>query len=211
MRDKIYGKIGLWAELLLGAVLLITVLQHYLPRTERMYEMTFLSNMAGAAVLLGDGLLGIFKKRSLPPWMQFPVITALLVVVLITVGCTLSGYKAFGLGGGMAFLHIINPVGAVLWFILWGGAAKGSWKQCFTAPLFCMAYLVFDWLRSFWAGRYVYGLLPIDKMTLPLTLLAGAAAYLGLLLLCALLLASGKGVLFHLRKREKIVKSCNYF
>ncbi len=202
MRDKAHEKIGLGAELLLGAVLLSTVLQHYLPRPAHMYEMTFLSNMAGAAVLLGDGLLRLFNKRRLPSWVQFPVITALLTVVLITVGCTLSGYKAFGLRGGMAFLHVINPAGAVLWFILWGEAAKGSWKQCLIAPLFCMAYLIFDWLRSFWTGRYVYGLLPIDKMTLPLTLLAGAAAYLGLLLLCALLLALGKGVLLLFRRRK---------
>lgn len=206
MRGKAYEKIGLGAELLLGAVLLSTVLQHYLPRPARMYEMTFLSNMAGAALFLGDGLLRLFNKRRLPSWVQFPAITALLTVVLITVGCTLSGYKAFGLGGGMAFLHVINPAGAVLWFILWGEAAKGSWKQCFTAPVFCMAYLIFDWLRSFWTGRYVYGLLPIDKMTLPLTLLAGAAAYAGLLLLCALLLALGKGALLLLgEKKGKIL------
>lgn len=202
MRSKAYEKIGLGAELLLGAVLLVTVLQHYLPRPERMYEMTFLSNMAGAAVLLGDGLLRLFGRKGLPSWIQFPVVTALLAVVLITVGCTLSGYKTFGLGGGMAFLHSINPVGAVLWFILWGKGAEGPWKQCFTAPLFCMAYLVFDWIRSFWTGQYVYGLLPIDKMTPPLTLLAGAAAYLGLLLLCALLLALGKGVLLLFGKEK---------
>lgn len=186
-------RIGLWAELGLGLVLGITALQHYVPLPRRMYEMTFLSNMLGGTGLVLDSLLRLRKKRGLPGWLLLTLTTALLVVVLITVGCTLTGYRPFGLTVGMAFLHVLNPLGAVLWFVLWGPEQKLPGKQVFLAPGFSMAYLLFDWLRSLRVGRYVYGLLPISKMTPPLLLLAALTAYLGLLLLSTPLLLGHRG------------------
>lgn len=194
----------------LGLLLLITSLGHYLHIPERMYEMTFLSNALGGVLFLGDGVLRLLalgrrKTWGLPPLVLATETLALLVVVLITVGCTVTGYKNFGLTGSMAFLHVLNPILTVVWFLLsglWECSERGEpwkkivlpWKQVFFAPAFCMGYLVFDWLRSLRVGRYVYGLLPIGRMTLPLTLLAGLIAYAGLTLLAVLLAAGQRGI-----------------
>ena len=175
-------------ELTIGLLLLVTALYTYIPQAQFMYELTFLSNTAGAVVFLCGGICGIAKRKQLPNVLFLIEAVTISVVFLISVGGTLSGIAHFNFSGGMFFLHVINPLLVVGFYLFAKGEKQLKPRQIFLAPSFLTAYLLFDYIRFLCLGEFVYGLFPKDMMNVLFAVLIGLGAYV---------LAQGLGGFFH--------------
>ena len=51
--------------------MLVSALYTYIPKSQYMYELTFISNMAGAGLLLSDAIYASVKRKWLPSVLFF--------------------------------------------------------------------------------------------------------------------------------------------
>lgn len=165
-------------EFIVGLLLLVSALFTYIPQAQYMYELTFISNIAGAAVFLADAVIGTVMHRELPRVLFLTEAVTIGIVFLISVGGTLSGLAHFNFNGGMFFLHVINPLLVIGFYLFIKGEKTVRLNNLLLSPCFVMLYLLFDYIRFRLTGSFVYGLLPGDEMSLLTALLIGLAAYL---------------------------------
>lgn len=168
-------------ELLLGIMLISTALYTYIPQPEFMYEMTFLSNTAGGLLLIVSAIVGFAGKKELPRVLFLIETVAISVVFLISVGCTATGLAEFNFSGGMIFLHVINPLLTLIFYLLAKGEKERKPQKFLPAPAFVTAFLIFDYIRFLITGKLAYGLFPPEKLSVPVALIVGivTAALLG--------------------------------
>ncbi|MGN0669993.1 MAG: hypothetical protein ACI4JZ_05535, partial [Oscillospiraceae bacterium] len=155
-----------------------TALYTYIPQAQFMYELTFLSNTAGGLVFLCDGILRIAKRKQLPSVLFLIESVTISVVFVISVGGTLSGLAQFNFSGGMFFLHVINPLIVIGFYLFAKGETKFRLRHIFLAPLFLIAYLLFDYIRFLVLGEFVYGLFAKEQMSVLFAVLIGLGAYI---------------------------------
>ena len=166
------------AELVVGILMLVSALYTYIPEPQYMHELTFLSNMAGAGIFIADGLCQMIRRKQLPGVLFLIETATISIVFLITVGCTVSGLAHFNFSGGMFFLHIINPILVIGFFLLFRGEREFKIKKIAVAPLFVTIYLLFDYIRFLFVGDFVYGLFPAEGMNLFKAIVIGVVAYI---------------------------------
>ena len=166
-------------KIAVGALMLVTALYTYIPYARYMYQLTFIINMAGAALFITDGIIGIAKNKSIPDILYLMHAVAISFVFLITEAATVLGMANFNLDdGAMVFLHIINPVIVISFYLSSGSKATFNIKNVLISPMFFLAYLVFDYIRFLFKHHFVYGLFSKDNMTLAKAVIIGSAVYI---------------------------------
>lgn len=186
-------------ELAMGLLLTATALYTYIPQAEYMYELTFLSNTAGGILFIADAIIGFAKKKELPHALFLTEAVTISLVFLISVGCTVSGIAKFNFSGGMIFLHVINPVLVVIFYLFAKGEKEKKLLKILPAPMFVTAFLLFDYIRFLATGSLVYGLFPPEELTVPIALIIGVVMF-------ALLLGYGFGLFSAARAIRKKLK-----
>ena len=69
--EQKYMKKRIVFELAAGILILVSALYTYVPKSQYMYELTFISNMAGAGLLLTDAIYASVKRKWLPSVLFF--------------------------------------------------------------------------------------------------------------------------------------------
>ena len=165
-------------ELTIGLLMLVSALYTYIPEPEYMHELTFISNMAGAVIFLADGLYRMIRHKQLPKELYFIEAVTIGIVFLVSVGCTASGMAHFNFSGGMVFLHVINPILVIGFYLFEKGEREDRIKTVAVTPLFVIAYLLFDYIRFLLVGSFVYGLFPTEGMSVWKAIMIGIVTYI---------------------------------
>jgi hypothetical protein len=148
----------------LGILLLVTTGIAYLPKflVGGMYEfeLTFLSNlMAGIAFLTG-GILGLVRNKELPRTLYLDT-TVLLALVFLT---CMAFITEMNFTGAFVFLHVINPILAILVFVFLTADARPLKKiEILSTIFFPVAYLAYAITYGLLSGYWLYGFINIDK------------------------------------------------
>lgn len=165
-------------ELTVGLLMLVAALYTYIPQAQYMYELTFISNIVGAGLLFSDVICVCAKRKWLPSVLFLIETVTISIVFLISVGCTALGLVHFNFSGGMFFLHVINPVLFIGFYLFVEGERKFHLTQIVWSPIFVMVYLLFDYIRFLFVGSFVYGLFPTETMSLLNAIAIGVVAYI---------------------------------
>ena len=164
-------------ELAAGILMLVSALYTYVPKSQYVYELTFISNMVGADLLLSDATYAAVKRKWLPSVLFLIETVAISIVLLIAGGCTVLGLEHFNYSGGMFFLHVVNPI-VFMGFYLLVEAKKFNIAEIAWSPIFVLLYLLFDYIRFRFVGSFVYGLFPTEKMSLLNAMVIGIIMYI---------------------------------
>ena len=154
-------------QLVIGLMMIVTLLVGYLPIPEYLVELTCVSNMLGGVLLTIDGILSICRKKNLSSNLYRAVCVCILTVFFICLG-SLTGFFHFNFKGAFFFLHVINPIA------------------------FVGCYLLFDYIRCQFTGKFVYGFAEPDVLTFPYAVLIGIAVYIIMMLFSFCLLKVNK-------------------
>ena len=69
--EQKYMKKRIVFELAAGILILVSALYTYVPKSQYMYELTFISYVAGAGLLLSDAIYASVKRKWLPSVLFF--------------------------------------------------------------------------------------------------------------------------------------------
>ena len=97
--------------------MIAVVLIGYIPQPEYLVELTCVSNMLGGLLLLLDGVLNITKKKAFPNAFYMNITVSILIVFLVCMGSLIGAYK-FNFNGAFFFMHVINPIVFVVYYII---------------------------------------------------------------------------------------------
>lgn len=150
-----------------GVLLIASVIWGYLPNTEYLHEMTFISNFSGGLLLIIDAVLSLCGKKGVPDILLTNVAVCIITVFLICVGSLTGLYGSFNFAGAFFLLHVVNPPVYIACLLLLFGRAEKEAQTVFTSPILMLCYLLFDYIRFRITGSFVYGLFPSETVTLP--------------------------------------------
>lgn len=177
-------------EVTVGLLMPVSALYTYISEAQYLYELTFISNIVGAGLLLFDVVYVHIKQKWLPSVLFLIETVTISIVFLISVGCTAFGFAHFNFNGGMFFLHIINPVLFIGFYLVVERQRNFNLIEIVLSPILVMGYLLFDYVRFLFVGSFVYGLFPTEKMSLLNALVIGGIAYI-LIGICGLVIYLG--------------------
>ena len=131
-----------------------------------------------AGLLLSDAIYASVKRKWLPSVLFLIETVAISIVFLIAGGCTVSGLAHFNYSGGMFFLHVVNPIVFMGFYLLVEAKRKFNVAEIAWSPIFVLLYLLFDYIRFRFMGSFVYGLFPTEKMSLLNAMVIGIIMYI---------------------------------
>lgn len=188
-------------KIVAGLMMIASVLIGYIPQPEYLVELTCVSNTLAGLLLLADGILEITKKKGLPDFFYLNVAVSILMVFLVCIGSFTGAYK-LNFKGAFFLMHIINPVVFVLCYLFFVNGQGRRIRFVFTAPVMVMLYFVFDYIRSWFVGKFVYGFVEPGELTFLNAIITGIVMYIFMFLL-------GLGI-FGLNRFVQIRKKARY-
>lgn len=169
-------------QILIGSLMIVTVLIGYLPQIEYVVEMTCISNTLGGLLLIVDGIFDMAKKKTFLHIFYLNIAVSILIVFLICMG-SLTGIYKFNFHGAFFFMHVINPIMFIICYMIFINEQIYHRSHVLTAPLMIMLYLVFDYIRFQFTGKFVYGFIEVNAFTLGYVIMIGIAVYVCVCLL----------------------------
>ena len=166
--------------------MIAVVLIGYIPQPKYLVELTCVSNMLGGLLLLLDGVLNITKKKAFPNAFYMNITVSILIVFLVCMGSLIGAYK-FNFNGAFFFIHVINPIVFVVYYIIFVNEQDRKVGYVLKAPIMIMAYVLFDYIRYQFTGEFVYGFINSEKFTLVYAIIAGIVIYVLMYLLSLIL------------------------
>lgn len=183
--------------------MMIVVLIGYIPQPEYLVELTCISNALGGVLLLADGIRNIMGKNIRLNSFYLNITVSILTVFVVCMGSFTGAYK-FNFNGAFFFMHVINPIVFAACYIILVDEQERTVKNVFTAPIMTMAYFLFDYIRCRFTGKFVYGFIEPEKLTMIWTVIAGIVIYTLMYLFSLLLFALNR--LAHKRNRGSLGK-----
>lgn len=123
-----------------------------------------------------DGIFSITKKKTCPNSFYLNVTVSLLVVFFVCMG-SLTGVYKFNFSGAFFFMHVINPIAFLIYYMLFVNEHDRKIKFVLTAPTMTMTYFLFDCTRYKFTGEFVYGFIKSEKLTLAWAVIAAIVIY----------------------------------
>lgn len=187
-------------KVMAGLLMIVSVLIGYMPQPEYLIELTCISNTLGGVLLFADGILGIIKKKICSNSLYLNVTASIFIVFLICVGSLLGSYN-FIFSGAFFFLHIINPIIFVCFYMIFVNEQGRKMRCVLIAPTMTMVYLLFDYVRYRLTGEFVYGFIENEEFTFAWVIVAAIITYAFMYLLSLSLFALNRFV----HKREETI------
>lgn len=135
----------------LAFVFLFTAIYTYWGDFEYVYELTFLSNFLTGAFLSAAGILWLCNKSV--PQILFLNFTMLLLIVF---GVCMAFNAEFNFEGGFMFLHAVNPILMLLFYLFFSAQTKNKRPLIFSVLAMPAAYLIFALIFGTITGNYIY-------------------------------------------------------
>lgn len=165
--------------LIIGILLIITALIAYIPEPQFMKELTFISNMLIGILFIVTGVLELTSRRINGIVYAMAAVIH-FIVFFITVGGTAMGLK-FNFKGAMMFLHVINPVLTISYYLTAIKHNNYSIKMSLLIPVPFFCYMVFDYFYGWATGTFMYDIIKAPDYTKGnwfFGLIAGVLVYL---------------------------------
>lgn len=173
------NKIKSCVSIILGIVFCASVLVGYIPIPEYLIELTCFSNMLIGILLIFTGINFIVKRKHFSSiFYHMGLVTILLVCIVSCVG-------HFNFKGAFFFLHLVNPVLFLVYYMFFVEDDKNFKKSLYT-PIPVMIYLVFDYILGRVTGHFVYGIFDVNEMNLTLMMLIAIGIYIILIVLACI-------------------------
>lgn len=150
----------------LAFVFVFTAIYSYADNWQYTYELTFLSNISTGLFLSVVGILLLCNKSVL----QF-LFLDFTILLLIVFGVSLAFAAEFNFAGGFAFLHIVNPLLMLAFYLFLSDQTKVKWQFLFTILAMPMVYMIFAFIFGATTGIYIYFFLDYTKFGVGYTVL----------------------------------------
>lgn len=165
-----------YISIAIGILFCGSVLIGYMPIPKYVIELTCISNLFIGILLLFTGI-NMLKKRD-----KIPSIIYHMCLVMILTICIVSCIGHFNLHGAFFFLHLVNPLVFLIYYIAFIDDTKSIRKVLLT-PIPVMVYLIFDYIIGILRGTFVYGIFEVNEMGFATMLLIMCGAYILLLII----------------------------
>lgn len=175
-KEQLSTKIKAYTSILMGVFFSICVLIGYTPIPEYAIELTCFSNTCIGFLLFFTGIRLLKKAKFFPSLLYHMGLVAILFV------CIVSCVGRFNFSGAFFFLHLINPLGFLTYYLFFIEDTKGT-EKVVLAPMPVMGYLFFDYIVGRVRGKFVYGIFEVHEITLIMMIMIGCGAYISLLLI----------------------------
>lgn len=156
--EKAMRIIKICSAFALAFVFIFTAIYSYADNLKYAYELTFLSNLSTGLFLLVVGILWLCNK-SVPQFL-FLDFTILLLIVF---GVCMAFAAEFNFAGGFAFLHIVNPLLMLAFYLFFSNQSRVKWQFLFTILAMPIVYIIFALIFGATTGNYIYFFLDYTK------------------------------------------------
>lgn len=170
------NKIKGCVSIMLGIGFCVSVLIGYIPIPEYLIELTCFSNTYIGILLIFTGINFVVNGKCFRAfYYHMGLVTILLVCIVSCVG-------HFNFRGVFFFLHLVNPVLFLLYYMFFVEDDKSIKKILYT-PIPVIIYLSIDYIYGKVTGHFVYGIFDVDEMNLTLMILIAGGIYIVLIVL----------------------------
>ncbi|MDE6667414.1 MAG: Pr6Pr family membrane protein [Clostridia bacterium] len=159
MSEKILKIIKICLSFAIAFVLVFTALFTYREHLAETYELTFLSSFIVGIFFIACSICFIFNKRI--PQILYLCATILLLIVFFV--CIVFSNQ-FQMGGGFAFLHIVNPLLVLAYYLVFCDLSKTTVKLVPMVAAIPLLYLVFVLIFGSITGNYIYFFMNYEKV-----------------------------------------------
>ena len=142
-----------------GVLFCGSVLIGYIPIPKYVIELTCISNSCIGILLLFTGINMLTKKKKIPSIIYHMWLVAILLV------CIISCVGHFNFCGAFFFLHLVNPVMFLAYYMIFIDDSR-KMKTLPLTPAPVMLYLIFDYIMGMLRGRFVYGIFEVNEIGL---------------------------------------------
>lgn len=159
MNEKTLKKIKISFSFVIGLVLIVTSLFTYREHLAETYELTFLSSFAVGIFFVVSGIL-LSLNKSIPQIFYLCATILLLIVFFVCIAFS----NQFQMSGGFVFLHIINPILVLAYFLLLSSLTETKVKLVPSVAVIPLLYLVFVLIFGSITGNYIYFFMNYEKV-----------------------------------------------
>lgn len=160
-----------YISIALGVLFCGSVLIGYIPIPNYVIELTCISNSCIGILLLFTGINVLAKKKTIPSTIYHMWLVAILLV------CIISCVGHFNFCGAFFFLHLVNPVMFLAYYMIFIDDSKKV-NEMLLAPAPVMLYLIFDYIVGMSRGRFVYGIFEVNEIELVDIFLIACSIYI---------------------------------
>lgn len=173
MKNKIHAFINFG----LAAILIISDIIGYWPIPEFIVELTCISNFAIGIILILSGIRILKGKNHFPNIVYSTALVTIMLVFIICLG-SLSGMYRMNFTGAFLFLHVINPILFLLYYMVFiNEKQNGTYKAVLLTPICALIYLGSDYIIGSIANKFVYGFFEPGELDFLMAILVGLTFY----------------------------------
>lgn len=176
MNVKILKILKISSAFVLSFIFIFTAVFSYCDNINYIYELTFLSNFFTGLFLLSVGIIWLCNK-SVPQFL-FLDFTILLLIVF---GVCMAFINNFNMNGGFAFLHLVNPLLMLAFYLFLSDLTNVKWQFLFTILALPAVYILFALIFGAATGNYIYFFLDYVKYGAGYTILFILGILIGLI------------------------------
>lgn len=151
MNKKILKSVKISTSFIIAFLLIFTALFTYRGHYAESYELTFLSSFAVGIFFAVTGTLSIFNKNV----GQILYLCATILLLIVFFVC-IAFSDQFKMSGGFVFLHIVNPLTVLAYYLLLNDLSDTPVKLVPTVAAIPLLYLVFVLIFGSITGNYIY-------------------------------------------------------
>ncbi len=177
MQDRTLKITKISAAFALSFIFVFTALYSYRGDFEYVYELTYLSNLLTGLFLLVAGIFLLFNK-SVPQFLYLDF----TILLLIVFGVCMAFVAEFNFEGGFVFLHIVNPLLMLAFFLFCANQSKVKRQYLFTVVAMPLVYLIFALIFGMVTDNYIYFFLDYTEYGVGNTVLFVLGILAGLIL-----------------------------
>ena len=159
MSEKVLKIIKISLSFVISFVLVFTALFTYREHLAETYELTFLSSFIVGIFFAGCGICLIFNKRI--PQILYLCATILLLIVFFV---CIAFSNQFQMSGGFIFLHIVNPLLTLFYYLFLCDLSKTTLILVPTIAAIPLLYLAFVLIFGSVTGNYIYFFMNYEKV-----------------------------------------------
>lgn len=188
----------------IGIMMLVAAGIAYLPgiMTNGLYEfeLTFLSNVLTGLIFITGGIIGFMRNKELP---QIYYLNTSVLLVLVFLTCVVF-HKEMNFSGAYFFLHVINPILAMIVFLIFTANGRPLKRiEIISTLFFPVIYLVYAITYGLLSGHWLYGFINIDDKGILFVLIVCVIMAVGIIIVSLLLYGISQIIYKKMRPEKK--------